>query len=395
MANLLAKSRIVFLNPMLATGKRLSYYSVQPVRIAKLIESWFDSIIATGSYQMDLGSLVLSEGIPIVSMPSTRIPLLSHLFYSLGERYHHFDDIIRTLRPDCLVCTEDLSYSSLQAVNYKLKSGLPVIVYTGLYTYNGFPLGLPHVCFANSYGRRVYKHASAYVAKTSAAARLLARFGSPMNKVRIIPPTIDMTRFKPVKAPSWLSQFGNSDRLNILFVGLLRRNKNPVGLLEAFESVRRSYNLRLIMLIRDGPERNRVSKSIRELNLESDVLVLRNVPPKDLPGLYSIADLLVSPSYIEIFGMNILEALSCGTPVVCTPTAGSSDIVEHKHNGILTSGFSIDALTEAIDTLLSDDLLFKEITANARQSLYGRFDSKTVASKWRAVLSHAICDEEV
>ena len=59
-------------------------------------------------------------------------------------------------------------------------------------------------------------------------------------------------------------------------------------------------------------------RRLRELGLEDRLLFTGYVPDEDLPAIYSAADLFVFPSLYEGFGLPVLEAMACGTPVVCS-----------------------------------------------------------------------------
>ena len=108
----------------------------------------------------------------------------------------------------------------------------------------------------------------------------------------------------------------------ILFVGSLGKRKNLAALLHAYAHVRSAG--RKEPLVVAGPARTSypsLRQALRELDLESDVILTGYVPDSDLPALYSGAELFVFPSLYEGFGLPPLEAMACGTPVVCSNAA--------------------------------------------------------------------------
>jgi glycosyltransferase involved in cell wall biosynthesis len=120
----------------------------------------------------------------------------------------------------------------------------------------------------------------------------------------------------------------------ILFVGDVNWNKNVIGLLRAFASLRQHRELLQFKLVLVGrafqdhslSETQEINQLILEKNLEHVVIAPGNVPIEDLAGFYSTASVYVQPSYYEGFGLPVLEAMICGCPVVCTNTSSLKEI---------------------------------------------------------------------
>jgi glycosyltransferase involved in cell wall biosynthesis len=120
----------------------------------------------------------------------------------------------------------------------------------------------------------------------------------------------------------------------ILFVGDVNWNKNVIGLLRAFAILRKHRELLQFKLVLVGgafgddtlPETQEINQLIRENDLEHVVIFPGNVPVSDLACIYSMAAVYVQPSHYEGFGLPVLEAMSCGCPVVCTNTSSLKEI---------------------------------------------------------------------
>jgi len=98
---------------------------------------------------------------------------------------------------------------------------------------------------------------------------------------------------------------------------------------------------------------NILRKTIRDLNLEEDVLVPGYVPEQDLPIFYNAADVFVFPSLYEGFGLPVLEAMACGAPVVALNSSSIPEVVGDA--GILIDPVDVDgALVRALEDLLTD-----------------------------------------
>lgn len=130
----------------------------------------------------------------------------------------------------------------------------------------------------------------------------------------------------------------------ILYVGDLNWNKNIPGLIRAFKGIHdQKKDLFLVVvgkafLNKDLTERIAISRLIKDLKIEKQVIFLGFIPTKDLAALYNLAVCYCQPSFYEGFGLPVLEAMVCGCPVVCSQTSslkeitGSATILVNPHN---------------------------------------------------------------
>jgi glycosyltransferase involved in cell wall biosynthesis len=110
----------------------------------------------------------------------------------------------------------------------------------------------------------------------------------------------------------------------VLYVGNLKPHKNVKTLLRAFAQLRRTKRLPHSLLIvgDDLRWKSQIVEECTNLGLRDCTVFAPEVPQSLLPGIYASADLLVMPSTLEGFGLPVLEAMACGTPVVAS-SAGS------------------------------------------------------------------------
>ena len=114
----------------------------------------------------------------------------------------------------------------------------------------------------------------------------------------------------------------------ILFLGAQDKRRNLPHLLQAYARLRRQGERRLLVIA--GAHRGQsgsIAQEWHSLGIEDSVIFLGHVANADLPALYSGADLFVFPSLYEGFGLPPLEALACGTPVVCSNAASLPEVV--------------------------------------------------------------------
>jgi len=172
----------------------------------------------------------------------------------------------------------------------------------------------------------------AYVLTVSEFSRqaLLERYRLPEGKVVVTPDAVDTSRFRRLDPGPLLdgikSRYG-LDAPFVLNVGRLEPRKNLERLIRAFDGVRRRLDSG-IQLVLAGKEDFRFEAIHREAErLEPNaVRFLGPVPDEDLPGLYNLAQLLAFPSLVEGFGMPVLEAMACGTPVVASRTGALGEV---------------------------------------------------------------------
>ncbi len=158
-------------------------------------------------------------------------------------------------------------------------------------------------------------------------------FKVPPDKLATIPPGVghdftavpDGDRDRQVRARYGLPQ------AYVFYLGINKPHKNLPGLMRAWSVVRRdrqSIGQEDVKLVAAGKEDKRY-RSARQLGLSlglgDSVASLGEVPEEDLPALYRLATAFVFPSLWEGFGLPVLEAMACGTPVAC---ANSSSLPE-------------------------------------------------------------------
>jgi glycosyltransferase involved in cell wall biosynthesis len=114
----------------------------------------------------------------------------------------------------------------------------------------------------------------------------------------------------------------------MLSLGTIEPRKNLTLLLEAYHALRmQGTECGLVIVGTKGWLYEGFFRRLRELGLEDEVIFPGFVPEEDLPAVYSGADLFVFPSLYEGFGLPVLEAMACGTPVVCSNTSSLPEIV--------------------------------------------------------------------
>jgi glycosyltransferase involved in cell wall biosynthesis len=191
--------------------------------------------------------------------------------------------------------------------------------------------------------RRSLRHAGVVAASTpSAAAQLEVRYGLPARSVTTIPLGVDLELFHPAEAPA-----GDS----IFHLGSSDPRDRTVLVVEAWSAARAIQPSlpRLVLGGHLGEVEAAVRRRARELEVELEVT--GRLDDADLAARYRNAALVVQPSSDEGFGLQPLEALASGAPLVVTRADVVSDVVG---GAAIVCEAEVGALSEAIFMALAD-----------------------------------------
>jgi len=146
----------------------------------------------------------------------------------------------------------------------------------------------------------------------------------------------------------------------ILHVGRIETRKNLLRLVEAFDRIATSIpHISLVLAGHPGHGARQVLQRIKALTLTERVRLPGYVAAADLPALYSGALVYAFPSLYEGFGFPALEAMACGTPVVCSGVSSLPELVEDA--ALIVPPADVDALAAALHRAATDELLRQEL----------------------------------
>ena len=141
-------------------------------------------------------------------------------------------------------------------------------------------------------------------------------------------------------------------------------------LVKAVSMVNRKMKVLIIGQIRDNDFMLYLKSMIKKLKLEDKINFIGWIDNDKLDTYYKSATLFVHPSRDESLGVVILEALTCGLPVIATSVGGIPDMISQGKNGILVPPNNPKELANAISLLLDNKALRMEFSLNAKQILY-------------------------
>jgi glycosyltransferase involved in cell wall biosynthesis len=214
------------------------------------------------------------------------------------------------------------------------------------------------------YWRKLFKHAiqrSALVVADSNATRddLMELMDVPPEKIRVIYCGVS-PRFRLIDDQDYLARVARKYSLPkqfLLFVGLFSPRKNIAGILQAYAILKKKHQVshHLVMVGERGWRYRADLELVQRLGLESDVVFPGFVEDEDLPAVYNLADVFIFPSLYEGFGLPVLEAMACGTPVVTSDLSALPEVVGDA--GVLIDPRDPEEIASGVYRLLSNSKL--------------------------------------
>ena len=202
---------------------------------------------------------------------------------------------------------------------------------------------------------------------------LLAQVGLDPAKVRVVTNGVDIAAIEAARpGPLVRRELGLPEASPV--IGLVGRldhwGKGHKELFEAMARLRPEYPLHAL-IVGGGRRIDEVQALAASLGLAGQVHFLG--PRRDVPDLLNAMDIFVLPSHSEGVSLALLEAMAAGLPVIATAVGGLPELVTDGKTGLLIPPRDADALARALNRLLSDPALAKQLGTNARAHVREHF----------------------
>jgi glycosyltransferase involved in cell wall biosynthesis len=237
--------------------------------------------------------------------------------------------------------------------------------------------------------RWLYQSATRHVVTTGEKLRrqLIEQNRYDPASLTSVPTGIDTAHFVPGEREAARRSLGlAADGMVVGIVATLRSWKGHTYLLDAFAGLAdRSTRL---LIVGDGPQRDALQARVAELGLGERVVMPGN--QRDvLPWLHAI-DIFVLPSYAnEGVPQALLQAMSCGLPVIGTPIGSITEAVEHQRTGLIVEPRQTNRLRNALELLLGDPVLRHNLGAAAVVDGRNRFGMEKMLDKMESIFMEA------
>jgi alpha-1,6-mannosyltransferase len=270
-----------------------------------------------------------------------------------GLRIH---ELLDRINPDVLEVSDKFSVAWL--TGWARKRGVPLVLFSheriDAILRTRVPRPFPLVAAANVANTRLYKRAAHVVVASQFAAAEFLRVGA--TNVRRVPLGVDLEVFRPADAatvndglPVARNNTAGPAPLRLVTVSRLSKEKRVEWAVDALRALCDDGVAAELTVIGDGPLRD----ALRERALGLPIRFVGHLAePARVAELVAAADIAVCPSPAETFGLAILEALACGTPVVVPGDGAARELVIEPGSGVVTDG-TPHGLAEGVRSLLA------------------------------------------
>ncbi len=182
----------------------------------------------------------------------------------------------------------------------------------------------------------------------------------------------------------------------LLFIGQLTPRKGYDLLVHALPLVLRRHPSTTVQVVSglNPADRATMEAMARAEGVAERIVFLGRVDDARLVNLFRTADLYITPTRYEGFGLTLLEAMAAGCPVVTTDIPVVNEIVRHGENGWLTPYGDAAALSDAIVRLLDDPALRRSLVAGGELALRRHFDEATLVARVEEMYRRVMLDSE-
>jgi glycosyltransferase involved in cell wall biosynthesis len=237
-------------------------------------------------------------------------------------------------------------------------------------------------------GYRLLRDASRFIALVPPEVDKYKEMGVSANKIDLIPNGVDPALYENLpKRGSFKQKYGLTDKNQVvLYLGRLHKIKGIDLLIQAFAGLTKEFsNARLVIAGPDDGYLPTLKNLTKKLGLDDRVLFVGGLYGEDKLAAYVDADVY---ALISVFGTTILEAMSCGTPVVVSEDCSMVDVIKNKAG--LVVPYEIDSIRKALFTLLADDKMRQQFGQNCRVLVKEKYGWGAIAEQVEAVYNKCL-----
>lgn len=199
------------------------------------------------------------------------------------------------------------------------------------------------------------------------------------KEIEVIPNFIDLDRFKKSNKSHFKKAICPNDEKVVVHVSNFREVKRVPEVVSVFARILENDIEAKLLLVGDGPDRQRAERRCRELGMCDEVRFLGK--QENVEEILSIADLFLIPSGSETFGLAALEAMSCSVPVISSNIGGLPEVNIQGETGYLCDLDDVDCMAKYAVEILSDKKHHVRLAQNARKQAE-RFEMSRVVTEY-------------
>jgi glycosyltransferase involved in cell wall biosynthesis len=233
----------------------------------------------------------------------------------------------------------------------------------------------------NTFLAWLYSKGDAIVYPSIMAFTLLKHLTSPDKKSVVISNGVNTDEYKPTEIGDFYSRFEiPTDTTKIVYVGRLFPEKSVDTLIKAMPYIIEQNPHMHLMIVGGGHLREKLEKLSHDLHMEKHISFLGLVSDEDKVLAYNAGDIFASPSFAELEGMTVLEAMACGKPIIIPDALMNAAKYFVDGNGLLFETSNSKDLAEKIVTLINDIQLRKQMGEKSIENSK-RYDIHTSVKK--------------
>lgn len=236
--------------------------------------------------------------------------------------------------------------------------------------------------YDNLWGYKLLRDALRVIALTETEAEQYKSMGISEDKIEIIPNGVDLSELDNLpERGEFRRKYGlGSEQKIILYLGRIHKIKGLDLLVKAFADLPKPLNdIKLVIVGPDGGYLSSLKKLIADLGINDKVLFTGPLYGLEKLKAYVDADVYVLPSFYEIFGITVLEALACGTPVIVTNRCGIADAINGQAG--LVVPYDKEQLQHALLHLLGDDQMRQEFSEKGKSLVREKLNWEKIAEQ--------------
>lgn len=224
-----------------------------------------------------------------------------------------------------------------------------------------------------------YNRCDAVISPSEALVKELMQY-KLRRPVHVLSNPVDLKYFSVNKTKDSLRKKFHFNKPTIIHFGRLSYEKSTDLVLRAFAQILNwGIDARLV-IIGDGPEREKLEALRKKLNIDKSVEFTGILLDNDLTERIAAGDFFVSASTIETQGLVFLEAMALGLPVIGVNAGGVPEYVDNGKNGFIVEPGNVKAIAEAMKKFIEHPELRENFGQNAKESVI-KYDADTIVDK--------------
>lgn len=289
--------------------------------------------------------------------------------------------------PDVIFITGFSLWSILVTVFKSIGKWKVIVIYSG----SSPSIDVLDSSWRLSLRKAIVSRSDAFVTNSQRGeAYLVIDLGAPKEKVFSRPYQIPDKNALLANQPETNFDFGQLKRPSFLFVGQAVKRKGLSVLLEACQLIKQlGYEDFRLIIVGDGAQRQEYETWAHQHGLTDQVNWIGWVNYGGLGFYYQYVDALIFPTFEDIWGMVVLEAMLFGKPILCSSEAGAKEMVKPGYNGFIFNPHSPEEIAQAMISIIENPDLALAMGRNS-QEMIDSHTTEAAAEHFRKVIDFVL-----